>query len=102
MEELAATKTDIGLLVKELVIAIQGQARAKPHPLSYISIGLSVTLMTILGTFIFNYGALSNRVAVLEAKTAGIEAVMVKVDALQRESTRIADRLERLLDDKRK
>jgi len=92
MEELGeSVKLDTGSMVKELVLALQSQATAKPHPILYVNLAFVLSIA-------FACGALWTRVSALEAKTNGIEAVQTKVERLEKSVDRLGDRMDQLLD----
>jgi hypothetical protein len=93
--ESASKPLEVGDIVNALLAALNNQARAKPHPLTYISMGLVVTLIVLAVQSGINYGSLTTRVAALEARTQGVEVLNTKIDSLNQRFQEFADRYDR-------
>jgi len=83
------------VLIENLVQALNRQVRARPHPVLYVTSGLLFTVVLALVQVAYQAGSLSNRVAVLEGKTTGVETLQTKIDALQQDFRRFVERYER-------
>ena len=87
-------KIEVGGLVKELVVALQSQARTRPHPLLYVNLGLVLTLS-------FWSGVQWQRVNTIEVSVtryAGVETLATQILDLKNEMGRMRDRFERWAD----
>lgn len=84
----------IGTLVRDLVVAINGQARAKPHPLLYVNLAFVLSI-------VFACGVLYQRVNDLDGKVAKVqstEGLSTRVESMQSELNRLTQRLDTFLD----
>jgi hypothetical protein len=103
IEEPKPQEAHVGDLVKELVLALQGQARTRPHPLLYVNLAFVLSL-------VFWSGVQWQRVNTLEATVAryqAVEGMAARVDNLsnrmsevQTEMGRLRDRLEKFMDNR--
>lgn len=101
LEEHKTQEAHVGDLVKELVLALQNQARTRPHPLLYVNLGFVLTLA-------FWSGVQWQRVNTIELTTQRLQAVEMipnRVDSIngqlaevRSEMKAIRDRLDRFMD----
>jgi len=87
-------KVGVGDLVKELVLAMQSQARTKPHPLLYVNLGFLLALAFWMGVSWQRVNEMDNKVHAF----AGTEVISAQVSSLQNEVSRLRDRLDTLID----
>ncbi|MDF3039437.1 MAG: hypothetical protein K0Q71_2143 [Thermomicrobiales bacterium] len=102
MAEANGERPDVGQMIESLVLAMNRQARSKPHPVLYVSSALVLTLLLAVVQGALSYGDLRTRVGVLEGKTHGIESLQTKVDSLKEDFRRFVERYERLQDEQQR
>lgn len=102
IEDQKPQEAHVGDLVKELVIALQSQARTRPHPLLYVNLGFVLTLAFWSGVQWQRVNSIETtvmRYPAVEGMASRVDALTGQMGYLSSEMSRLRDRLERFMDD---
>jgi hypothetical protein len=103
LEESKPQEAHVGDLVKELVLALQGQARTRPHPLLYVNLAFVLTLAFWSGVQWQRVNTLEstvNRYQAVEGMAGRVDALSGQMGEVRSEMGRLRDRLEKFMDNR--